>query len=335
MHKAPWTVTLGLISLLLFSGLSGASGYQTDEGLPQARTPAETAHIFLPLVSRPPLTADFTGSPTLDSVPVTVLFTNRSKGYYTNSLWSFGDGMTSADTHPIHFYPTPGVYTVTLAVSGPEGSDTLTRTNYITVEQPLPMTPNGSFEDEDWTDIPLGPEYGNLINQEPAEWTLQWAWPGEPIFDSEDIATGVPECVHKYDWQLPPNEQPGGPDALILDGQLVYKVFHNGASFGVSLTQTIAGLSPGAVARLRVPVQAHLHGDPDPWGAESGLWVNGYGEWVNGATMGDRLWYVHERHFVVPGAGQVTVEVRFKSKWSLPKDFFIDAVQLEVVDLLE
>ena len=27
-----------------------------------------------------------------------------------------------------------------------------------------------------------------------------------------------------------------------------------------------------AVARLRVPVQVHLHDDPDPWGAESGSW---------------------------------------------------------------
>jgi PKD repeat protein len=333
MHKPRWTMTLGLLSLLLITALPGAAGYQTDEGLPQAQTPSQEVYTFLPLVTRSPLKADFTGTPTSDPVPVTVFFTNRSVGYYTSSSWDFGDGMMSTETHPIHFYPTPGVYTVTLTVSGPQESDTLTRTHYITVEQPLPMVPNGSFEDEDWTDIELGPDYGYLINQEPAEWTLQWAWPGEPIFGSGDIATGVPECVHKYDTQLPPNERPGGPDALILDGQLVYKVFHNGASFGVSLTQTITGLSPGAVARLRVPVQVHLHGDPDPWGAESGSWVNGYGQWVNGEIMGDRRWYVHEHNFVVPGDGEITVEVRFKSKWSLPKDFFIDAVQLELVDV--
>jgi PKD repeat protein len=335
MRKPAWAVTLGLVGLLLITALPGAADYQTDEELPRPQTRGQAAYVFLPLVARPPLVANFTASPTSDPVPLTVFFTNESQGIYTNSLWNLGDGTTSTDVHPIHFYPTPGVYTVTLTVSDPGGSDTLTRTNYITVEEPLPMTPNGSFEDEDWTDIPLGPEYGYLINQQPAEWTLQWVWPGDPIFGSGDIATGVPECVHKYDWQLPPNEQPGGPDALILDGNLVYKVFHAGASFGVSLSQTITGLSPGAVARLRVPVQVHLHGDLDPWGAESGSWVNGYGGWVNGATMGDRRWYVHEHDFVVPGDGKIILEVRLKSKWTLPKDFFVDAVQLELVDVLD
>jgi PKD repeat protein len=335
MRKPPWATTVGLIGLLLITALPGAAGDQTSEGRPLLQAPAQELHAFLPIVARPPLTADFSGSPTSDPVPLTVFFANRSVGTYTDSLWNFGDGMTSSDTHPVHFYPLPDVYTVTLTVSGPEGSNTITRTNYITVEQPLPMTPNGSFEDENWTDIPLGPEYGYLINQQPAEWTLQWVWPDEPIFGSGDIATGVPECVHKYDWQLPPDEQPGGPEALILDGQLVYKVFHNGAAFGVSLTQTITGLSPGAAAWLRVPVQVHLHDDPDPWGAESGLWVNGYGQWVNGVAMGDRRWYVHEHNFVVPGDGEVTVEVRLKSKWPLPKDFFIDAVQLQLVDVHE
>ena len=336
MHKPPLLTRLGLISLLVVTTLPGTAAYQTtSEGIPGAQAPAQSVYAFLPLVTRPELVADFSAAPILDPVPVTAFFTNQSLGFYTSSWWDLGDGTTSTDAHPVHFYPTPGIYTVTLTVGRGDSSDTLTRTNYITVQPPLPMVPNGSFEDEDWTDIELGPEYGYLINQEPAEWTLEWVWPGDPIFGSGDIATGVPECVHKYDYQLPPDEQPGSPSALILEGNLVYKVFHNGARFGVSLTQEISGLSPGAAARLRVPVQVHLQGDPDPWGAESGSWVNGFGEWVNGATMGDRRWYVHEHQFTVPPDGKITLVVRFKSKWSLPKDFFVDAVQLELVDVLE
>ena len=313
MRKPPFLAMLGLISLLLVTTLPGTAGYQTGDRTPPSWVPTEDSHVFLPVIVAP-LTAYFTGAPTSDPVPVTVFFTNETPGSYTSSLWSFGDGATSTETHPVHFYPSPGVYTVALTVSGPGGSDTLTRTNYITVQPPLPMVPNGSFEDEGWETLPNG-------NQVPDKWVLEW----EP-------SGGVPECVHKYDWQLPPHEQPGGPSALILDGILVYKLFHAGAPFEASLTQEIAGLSPGTSARLRVPVQVHLHGDADPWGAESGLWVNGYGEWVNGATMGDRRWYVHERHFIVPADGTITLEVRFKSKWSLTKDFFIDAVQLELTD---
>jgi PKD repeat protein len=328
MRKPPGTIILGLIGLLLVTALPGAAGYQTGERVPLPQSPAQLVQTFLPLVVGPPLTANFTGSPTSDPVPVTVFFTNQSTGAYNTSYWDFGDGATSTETHPIHFYPNPGVYTVMLTVTGPKESNTLTRPDYITVEQPRPMVPNGSFENENWTTLPNG-------NQDPSEWTLEWTLPGEPIFGSVITATAVPECVHKYDWQLPSQEQPGGPEALILDGRLVYKVFHGGARFGASLTQTITGLSRGAVARLRVPIQVHLHGDPDPWGAESGSWVNGYGQWVNGATMGDRRWYVHEHNFVVPENGEITLEVRFKSKWPLPKDFFIDAVQLELVDVLE
>jgi PKD repeat protein len=333
MRKSSWVTTLGLIGLLVVTALPGAAGAPTGGGSAQAEASAQTHRIFVPLVNVP-LTARFSATPTRDPVPLTVFFTNTSRGEYTSSWWDLGDGTTSTETHPVHFYPRPGIYTVTLTITGPRGSDTLTRSNYITVEEPLPMVPNGSFE-EGWTDIPLGSEYGYLINQEPAEWTLEWVWPNDRIFGSDDVATGVPECVHKHNNQLPADEKLGGPDALILEGNWVYKVFHGGASFGVTLTQVITGLPQGAVARLRVPVQVHLHDDPDPWGAESGSWVNDYGQWVNGATMGDRRWYVHEHNFVVPDDGEITLVVRFKSKWALPKDFFIDAVQLELVDEAE
>jgi hypothetical protein len=38
---------------------------------------------------------------------------------------------------------------------------------------------------------------------------------------------------------------------------------------------------------------------------------------------------------VVPEDGEITLLVRFKNKWPLPKDFFIDAVQLELVNISE
>jgi hypothetical protein len=56
-----------------------------------------------------------------------VAFNDLSEGKITQWKWSFGDGTTSAEQHPVHFYEKPGRYIVTLDVSGPEGTDRATR----------------------------------------------------------------------------------------------------------------------------------------------------------------------------------------------------------------
>lgn len=80
-----------------------------------------------------PSQADFVAEPASGWPPLPVVFTNTSTGDYDTSLWEFGDGMTSTMEHPIHIYST-GVYTVSLTVDGPGGSDTETRERYITVQ---------------------------------------------------------------------------------------------------------------------------------------------------------------------------------------------------------
>jgi PKD repeat protein len=66
-----------------------------------------------------------------------VVFTNTSSGDYTTSLWDFGDVATSTLESPTHIYTAGGVYTVTLTVSGPGGSDTEAKAGYITVRYGL------------------------------------------------------------------------------------------------------------------------------------------------------------------------------------------------------
>ena len=80
--------------------------------------------------------ADFTAEPLSGSVPLTVTFTNQSSGEITAYEWAFGDGLTDTITHPVHVYTTTGVYTVSLTATGPGGTDTLTRTSYITATAP-------------------------------------------------------------------------------------------------------------------------------------------------------------------------------------------------------
>ncbi|HET7898155.1 MAG TPA: PKD domain-containing protein, partial [Flavisolibacter sp.] len=65
--------------------------------------------------------------------PMVVNFTDASTGKPTSWSWDFGNGATSTLQNPSSTFFTPGTYTVTLTVSNANGSQTETKTNYITV----------------------------------------------------------------------------------------------------------------------------------------------------------------------------------------------------------
>jgi PKD repeat protein len=61
-----------------------------------------------------------------------VQFNNTSQNTITSYLWYFGDGDSSTVQNPSHEYQTVGTYTVTLIVTGPFGSDTIIKPDYVT-----------------------------------------------------------------------------------------------------------------------------------------------------------------------------------------------------------
>lgn len=87
-------------------------------------------------------TANFNAVPTVVCQGSNVSFFDASTGNPTAWSWSFPGGTpaTSTNPNPTITYTTPGVYNVTLTVSNVNGSNTLTQTNYITVQAP-PSTP--------------------------------------------------------------------------------------------------------------------------------------------------------------------------------------------------
>lgn len=106
-----------------------------------AATSSDLPPIFAAIVDRtnlpgPPLAA-FTASPLSGALPLTVYFTDTSTGAVSSWLWDFGDGVTSTLQHPTHTYTASGAFTVALQVSGPGGSDMVTRTDYIMVHRPV------------------------------------------------------------------------------------------------------------------------------------------------------------------------------------------------------
>jgi PKD repeat protein len=86
----------------------------------------------------PPLpqpVADFSATPTAGADPLTVDFTDASSGSITAWAWDFGDGKISREQNPSHRYTMVDTYTVSLTVTGPGGSETQIKTDYITVTE--------------------------------------------------------------------------------------------------------------------------------------------------------------------------------------------------------
>ena len=90
-------------------------------------------------VTTPAPVADFSGTPTSGDKPLDVTFTDESTGEVTSWAWDFGDGNSSTEQNPVHTYQDAGTYTVELVVTGPGGSDTETKIDYVTVDEPAPV----------------------------------------------------------------------------------------------------------------------------------------------------------------------------------------------------
>jgi PKD repeat protein len=95
----------------------------------QAPTPVPSA---TPNIPRP--VAAFTQDVTSGLVPLTVRFTNQSSGEITSYSWNFGDGSSSSQRDPVKTFNAPGLFNVTLTVTGPGGSSNVTR--QINVQSP-------------------------------------------------------------------------------------------------------------------------------------------------------------------------------------------------------
>jgi 3-phytase len=94
------------------------------------------------------MAADFTSTNNVGPAPLTVTFTNLSKGDIDTCLWNFGDtGTDNSCGNPTHTYTAEGKYDVSLEVKGPDGNNTEKRPKYIWVGEfesvylPVILTP--------------------------------------------------------------------------------------------------------------------------------------------------------------------------------------------------
>ena len=149
-----------------------------------------------------PIVADFTAGPPLTEVDELVVnFTDLStpqEGYITSWDWDFGDGGTSTEEDPSHTYTynaSAAPYTVSLTVDGPTGSDTETKTDYITVKaSPIAVT---------------SPPEAVITIADPLPLQLD----GSGSFDPDNDG-GATRGIANYTWT-----KESGPGTLADDGQ--------------------------------------------------------------------------------------------------------------------
>jgi len=150
-----------------------------------------------------PPEALFSATPTAGSAPLRVDFTDGSTGEVSAWEWDFGDGRTSAEPSPVHTFQHPGVYSVTLAVSGPGGDDTWTRNDYVVVSS----LPAGFVDELVFTTRPQTTGFVVRGEDDVVVWTKHgqvWRWLGgsflpQPLVDiTEEVADWNAHGLHGF-----------------------------------------------------------------------------------------------------------------------------------------
>jgi PKD repeat protein len=161
----------GNYTVSILASNANGSDIQTREEYIKVR-PAAVPHV-LPV-------ADFSGKPTSGDAPLTVAFADLSTNSPTSWKWLFGDDSieNATEQDPVHTYSNPGNYTVSLNATNADGSDTQTRTEYITVNpaaaphtQPVTTPPIADFSSKPTNGVaPLTVSFKDLSANVPTSW---------------------------------------------------------------------------------------------------------------------------------------------------------------------
>lgn len=129
-----WTASTTAISGVLDEGSHTFRVVALDDSYNTSTPLSRTFNIITPGT----IVAEFTAAPLSGTSPLTVSFTDLSAATHglTGWSWDFGDTNTSTVTNPVHIYNDAGTFTVSLTVTGPDGSDAETKTDYVTVSLP-------------------------------------------------------------------------------------------------------------------------------------------------------------------------------------------------------
>ena len=127
--------------------------------------------VFIPAcaaVSIP--NAEFISNSSSGDIPLSVQFIDSTTNTPTSWVWSFGDGGTSTMQNPVHTYTLAGTYTVTLTASNAGGSNTETKSGFITVNT-ASITPVALFHSNVTSGtVPTSVQFLDSSTNSPTSW---------------------------------------------------------------------------------------------------------------------------------------------------------------------
>ena len=170
--------------------------------------------------------SDFVGVPLSGETPLSVSFTSLSTGTVSGWSWDFGDGTGSSVHDPSHVYTLPGTYAVALTVSGPGGSDTETKNDYITA---VPPPPDVDFSASTATSgiAPLTVDFRDLSSPSVTAWSWNFGDGGASTAQNPQYTYLIPGT---YTVSLTVSDPTGSatatrPDYVVVGPQLPFALF--------------------------------------------------------------------------------------------------------------
>lgn len=148
----------------------------------------DTATIDI-TVGSPPVAA-FSSDVTDGCAPLNVQFLNLSSPNATRWEWEFEGGTpaTSTQAEPLVTYNSPGAFDVTMIAINGLGADTVTLTDYITVE-PLPEAEYSSLIDSNRVDFTNLSSYGESYEWDFGDGTTSNAFNAFHVYDDDGVYT--------------------------------------------------------------------------------------------------------------------------------------------------
>ena len=154
------------------------------------------------------VSAQFTASPLSGSLPLTVRFADQSTGTISTYAWDFNnDGIIDSRVkNPVTVYTSSGAFTVKLTVRGPDGIDSVTKSNYITVKG-FATRPNALFSmDKYFGSAPLTVHFTDKTLNSPD--TLLWKF-GDGTTSTEKNPTHTYSAAGLYKVSLTASNEAG------------------------------------------------------------------------------------------------------------------------------
>ncbi|AGB02186.1 PKD domain-containing protein [Methanoregula formicica] len=206
-------------------------------------TNTRTKNQYITVLSIP--RADFVADRTKGGAPMAVAFTDKSSNAPTAWKWDFGDGASSTEQNPTHTYTTLGVYSVTLTASNKDGSDTITKVNYISTT----LAPVAEFKaNRQVGKAPFIVEFTDLSSNNPTSWSWDF---GDGTSSTEQNPRHIYLYEGSYDVSLTVANQYGADS--------IYKTGTSAPASAVVTTEAPAAAAteqPAAVATAEAPAAA-------------------------------------------------------------------------------